>query len=146
MFSGNKKTEADNLMNTTIGEGIIFEGGVVKGTGGVRVDGEVNGLIDIQGNLTVGETGHIKGDIKAKEATVSGKVDGDINCSELLHLTETAIVNGNITVANLVVDEGSKFTGNCKTTSEETKPVQNLPQNTQKKNSGTSEGKPAVQL
>ena len=49
---------------TIISTGVVFEGRI-KSNGNVRIDGKVEGNIDAQGNVTVGEKGEINGEVKA---------------------------------------------------------------------------------
>ena len=53
----------------------------------------------------------IKGNLKfSGELTFEGKLDGEINSEGTLHLGDTAVVNGNITVGSVVVR--GKINGN----------------------------------
>lgn len=113
MFSSsNKKLDAATT-STVIGEGIKIEGGIVKGRGNIRIDGEIIALVEIDGSVIVGESGRITGDVKVEHALVAGKIDGNVTCSASLHLSPTSALNGNITVGSLIIDEGARFAGSC---------------------------------
>jgi len=114
MLKKKQNTNYDR-MNTLIGRDVVIEGGSLTSTETVRIDGTYIGQISCQGNLLIGETGLIKGDIIAQNILVNGKIEGNISASEEVHLATTCEVIGDISYANFIVDEGAKFTGNCKT-------------------------------
>ena len=99
------------VTNTVIGDGIKIEGTKITGSGTIRIDGCLIGELDIDGNLIIGETGHVQGDIKVNHVLIAGKMDGNSFCREGIHLASTAQLNGNIETTSLVIDDGAKFTG-----------------------------------
>ena len=106
------KSKSDNTVtNTIIGDGITVEGTKITGAGSIRIDGRFIGELEIDGNLVIGETGYVKGDIKINHMLIAGKMHGNACCREGIHLASTAELNGNIETSALVIDEGAKFTG-----------------------------------
>ncbi len=101
-----------NLANdvSILSDGVRLEGKFYS-NGNVRVDGKVIGDVTIDGNLTVGETAQIIGEVKAKNVTLSGKLDGIINCAEKLILESKAVLKGDLNAKVLVVQEGALFEG-----------------------------------
>ncbi len=96
-------------METIVGDGTELRGELsVKGT--LRVDGSVDGNIRAD-CVIVGESGRIKGNIKAREMTVAGKVEGNIEAGELVDLKPKAHVFGEIHAGKLAVSEGAVFDG-----------------------------------
>jgi cytoskeletal protein CcmA (bactofilin family) len=61
----------------------------------------------------MGESGKIVGNTIAKDAIIKGRILGDIIVKESLQLTDTAIIEGNITAKTMVVEEGAKYNGKC---------------------------------
>ena len=123
MLKSSKKTvnsPNSTLAETIIGKGTKISGGSMTGDFSVRIDGEFLGLIDIGGDLILGDGGRIEGDIKARSAMLAGYVrSGLVSCSDLLHIVSTGAVYGEIRVGSLVVDEDAVFIGNCKMHREE---------------------------
>ncbi len=78
------------------------------------IDGEIDGEINSDGNLVVGEAARIKGEIRTKSVTVMGKVDGNITVEDLCALKGTAIVTGDIIAQRLSLEEGAQFCGQSK--------------------------------
>jgi cytoskeletal protein CcmA (bactofilin family) len=113
MFGSGNKSISNEKMDTLIGKGTSFEG-TVNAEGTIRLDGKIHGGLNITGNLIVGEEGAVKGNIKAENAFIAGVVEGNVIATSQLHITHTAKLIGDITVKNVIIDEGAVFVGNCK--------------------------------
>ncbi|MDR3245737.1 MAG: polymer-forming cytoskeletal protein [Prevotellaceae bacterium] len=87
--------------------------GSVKSSTDYRIDGKVEGNIQCEGKIIIGDKGYIKGEIVSKNMEISGTVDGTISIESLLTLKSTAVVEGDITTNKLVIEVGAKFNGNC---------------------------------
>jgi cytoskeletal protein CcmA (bactofilin family) len=97
-------SKADS-MNSTIGEGSIFEGKFYI-SGSLRVDGKFEGEIKTDEELMVGETGKVKTNINAKSVVVAGTVIGNIKAEEEVRLMETGRVLGDIVTPTLTIQRG----------------------------------------
>ena len=75
----------------------------------VQVDGLINGNVSCA-RLTIGTDGAIRGDIKAKEVVVRGKVKGAIRATRVM-LMESADVAGDIYYDRMSMEEGARFVG-----------------------------------
>jgi cytoskeletal protein CcmA (bactofilin family) len=80
------------------------------------IDCELEGEISSQGNLTVGENAKLKGEIKASNIVVFGKIDGNIESKNRCELKESSVINGNVAASTLRVIEGSEFNGRANVT------------------------------
>src|SRR5581483_9740934 len=77
---GSMSTPASGLAN--IGKSVTIRGDI-SGSEDIYVDGHVEGSIQLNGNsLTIGPNGHIKANINARNVTVSGSVEGNIQVTE----------------------------------------------------------------
>jgi len=96
-------------LETVIGADSTITGElVIQGT--VRVDGSVEG--DIRADwVIVGETGRIRGNVQARMMVVGGRIDGNIDASEIVELKSKAQIFGEICTAKLTVSEGALFDG-----------------------------------
>lgn len=119
MFGSGKKSLNTERVDTLIGRGTNLEG-TINAEGTVRLDGKVHGGLNVAGNIIVGEEGAVKGNIKAENAFIAGVIEGNVIATSQLHLTHTARLVGDITVKNVIIDEGAVFIGNCKIISENT--------------------------
>ncbi len=80
----------------------------------LRINGNFDGNLDTKGNLTVGEHAVVSANIMGEYIVVAGKVKGKIVAREKLTLLPTAVVQGEIVPAKLVVGEGAVLEGVCK--------------------------------
>ncbi|MCH2224761.1 MAG: polymer-forming cytoskeletal protein [Crocinitomicaceae bacterium] len=97
---------------------IIVEGTKIMGdivaVSNVRIDGEIIGNISASAKVVIGQSGTVKGNLVCADADIEGKLDGEIKVEKLLSLRSTAVIQGEITTANIQVEEGAQFSGNCK--------------------------------
>lgn len=80
----------------------------------VQVNGILNGDMEVQESIVVGEAGHINGNMKAAFVLVAGHVEGNIVVEEQIHLTKSAKVRGDIQCRSMIVDEGAFIEGSFK--------------------------------
>lgn len=106
---------------TIISSGVIVEG-KLSSNGNVRIDGTVNGDINANGNLTIGNQGEVTGEVHAQVITVGGKISGTITAHDKIILESTSLLKGDIITKILVVEEGAVFEGKS-TMNNPSKPV-----------------------
>ena len=96
-------------LETVIGADSTITGELaIQGT--VRVDGSVEG--DIRADwVIVGETGRVRGNVQTRMMVVGGRIDGNIDASEIVELKDKAQIFGEICTAKLTVSEGALFDG-----------------------------------
>jgi len=84
--------------------------GDIQSDGGVRIDGIVEGTIDITGNLVVGEGAKVIAEIKANNISISGAIKGDI-AGNRVEILETGRMWGDLTINSLLHNEGAYLRG-----------------------------------
>jgi len=85
--------------------------GKFSSEGNVRIDGHIEGDVDVTGNLTLGESSMVKGNVSARNITVSGKVEGAVFATEKIILESHSHLLGDLTAKILVIQEGASFNG-----------------------------------
>ncbi|NJK79007.1 MAG: polymer-forming cytoskeletal protein [Chloroflexaceae bacterium] len=95
---------------TVVGANTRFVG-TLTSDGNMRIDGSVEGDIEVLGNLIIGETGRVIATVKAKNVHVSGAVKGEITATDKLEISPTGKVWGDIATAALQIDPGGLFRG-----------------------------------
>jgi cytoskeletal protein CcmA (bactofilin family) len=85
--------------------------GTVNFTTSFELHGTLLGEVVSKGAFTLGETGHVVGDIKTGNTVIHGKVEGTITVEDRCELKPTAEVIGNITAGTFVLEEGASFSG-----------------------------------
>ena len=112
----------DNIMDAKQGEGrietIIGKGTSIEGTvnieGATRIDGSVNGKLVSNDIITVGPTGIVKAEVRAKAIIVGGKVEGNLIASEKVELQSKSELIGDIASKSLLVEHGAIFHGSSR--------------------------------
>lgn len=117
MFGRRREEQQVMDIDSLIGENIKIIG-KIEGSGNLRIDGIVEGDIDYNGNLSIGETGKIKGNISCTDISLAGTVEGNIKSNAKLTILSTGRLIGDAEVVKLVVHEEGHFEGNCKMVSE----------------------------
>ena len=87
--------------------------GDISTQGNIRVEGKVDGSLISQNKIVIGDSAHVTGNIQGLEAEVSGHIDGEIRCKGTLYLKKTAYINGDISAAKLIIENGAVFNGKC---------------------------------
>ncbi|MCQ4925602.1 polymer-forming cytoskeletal protein [Tissierella carlieri] len=112
MFKKKEDVIVEDL-DSLIGENIKITG-KIEGKGNLRVDGFIEGDINYEGNIVVGETGKVYGNIKANDISLAGTIHGNVDSKTKLVILPTGTLIGDIQVSSFVVHENAKFDGNCK--------------------------------
>lgn len=101
---------ADNGEVTIVGAGARLEGNVVS-AGSLRIDGQVKGQINADGDVALSAQSQVEADIRAQNVSVAGRFKGNIIVKGKAHLERGGRVDGNITSKTLVIEEGGVFHG-----------------------------------
>ena len=78
-----------------------------------RIDGKFSGKVRSDGNLIVGEGGHVDGEVEVGQIFISGKVEGQIRAHRRVQIAMTGKVFGSLDTPALVVEDGALFEGRC---------------------------------
>lgn len=100
-------------LNSILGPGCKIKGNIeIKGT--LRIDGDFEGEVKCPETLIIGKTGVVKANISVKNAVIGGKLVGNIKATNKIELQTGSHVEGDISTARLVIDEGVFFEGACR--------------------------------
>ncbi|RIL12327.1 hypothetical protein DCC79_01790 [bacterium] len=114
LFGRDTNPEREALENV-VGASTTLKG-TLRSDGGIRIDGTFEGLIEVGGNVVIGESGRVIADINARNITVAGAVKGNVRGSGRLEILSTGQVLGDIAVAAVMIDEGGIFQGTSRMT------------------------------
>ena len=107
-------SSADLENSALAGKCILSSGVKIQGSIAFQkelvIDGTVQGKINSDGVLTIGENGDVRGEIKTKSVTVYGKVHGNIT-AERCELKSKCTLEGDLKAARLIIEEGATFIG-----------------------------------
>ena len=87
--------------------------GDVKVSGSLLIYGKVLGNIQSTGTVQTANGSVVNGNISARDASISGKVDGDLDIEKKATLGDTSHLSGNLKASILTIEEGAKFDGVC---------------------------------
>ncbi|HVN85349.1 MAG TPA: polymer-forming cytoskeletal protein [Candidatus Binatia bacterium] len=105
---------------TLLGKGSRVEGKLTF-EGSVQVDGTVDGEIQAQETVIIGESAVVSAQVVANTIIIKGKVSGDVTARKRVELRAPAKLLGNIVTPSLVIQEGVVFEGHCTMGGAETK-------------------------
>jgi len=106
----NGKNYVEQGVTTLIGRGTEFKG-TIDTQGSVRIEGLMEGQINAQGDIYVGEQSQVKADMIGKKIVVAGEVTGTIEAINGLEITSTGKVYGDVIGSQLVIAEGAIYKG-----------------------------------
>jgi len=136
MLFGKKKPETPfspsspaERVTTVLGPGINWKGDL-RGKGGVRIEGTLEGEIAVRGLVIIGETGRVTcKTFTADTVIVAGAVNGQI-LARKLEIRATGRVFGDVRVKSFSTEEGAFLRG--KVTMEEEVDLSDLPDSPEK--------------
>ncbi len=96
---------------TTIAPGSKVKGSIT-GNAPLRIEGELDGRVLLDGLVTVARGGLLKGEIQAETVQVSGKVVGNVTGRERVEVLAGGSLEGDVTSPRFVIIEGAFFKGN----------------------------------
>ncbi len=86
--------------------------GTVTGDEDLVVQGRVEGTIDLGDHqVTVGQSGRVTADIRAKVISIDGEVSGDLIGGEKVVISKSGRVRGNIVAPRMTLEDGALFKG-----------------------------------
>ena len=104
MADANRSNEAYLGPGTKINGKLFFDGPTT-------IEGDVEGEITGQANLTIGQQATVKGKITAASIVVQGKVMADVQAEKKLDIQPPGSVVGDVTTQSLVIGDGAVLEG-----------------------------------
>ena len=86
--------------------------GEISGNEDLLIDGSVEGLVQLdERKLTVGAAAKVTADIIAREVVVYGTVKGNLRAKDKIEIKKDGSVNGDLTTARIMIEDGAYFKG-----------------------------------
>lgn len=105
----------DSRGSASIGKSVTIKGQIISRED-LTIDGEVEGSIELQQNrLTIGSSGRLKADVKAREVVVLGSIQGNVEATEKIDIKKQASIIGDIKAARIVTEDGAYLKGSIET-------------------------------
>jgi cytoskeletal protein CcmA (bactofilin family) len=129
------RARGNNRAVSMLAEGCLFEGKLFL-QGESRVGGKVDGMLVSDGHLTIEESAVLKGEVSGVSIFLNGIVEGKIRASEILHISSTGRVRGELQAKRLIVDDGARVEGKMSSLEASPADTQQLNQNQKTKAAG----------
>lgn len=122
------KNDVENVkdIKAYLGEDTVFSG-TLSFNGVVRIDGKMDGEVNTDDTLIVGENGILEANINAGTVICRGKIKGTIQATKRIEIHNNSEVIGNISAPALLVENGAIFDGTCDMTGNEGKIIKLVP-------------------
>ena len=123
----------DNVMSTTTNtaKNILNPDVEIKGNlkfaGELTFDGKLDGEIQTDGVLNLGDSAVINGNINAQSVVVRGKINGNITAKEKVDIKAKTELFGDVRAAKLVIEEGVTFVGKTEVNPNKVSPTATVP-------------------
>src|SRR5262245_7895679 len=102
----NNPSSSKNVLNSD-----VEIKGNLKFSGELTFDGKLEGEINTDGVLILGDSAVVAGNVNAQNVIVRGKITGNISAKEKIEIKAKAELFGDIRAAKLAVEEGVTFVG-----------------------------------
>ena len=106
------KNRTEGKLDTVIGPETSVRGDF-RVTGSVRLDGQVEGRMDITETFVTGPRSLLKGEVHCRDAVIAGRIEGNVFAAGSVELQTGAQVFGDISSKGLVIQPDCVFQGNC---------------------------------
>jgi len=114
MFERKKSHPPQKRLDSLIGAGTTLQGDI-QFTGGLRIDGTVNGkvaTVDNQsGTLVISEQARVEGEVRVSHVVINGVVNGPVTANDYLELQAKARVKGDVSYRSLEMHVGAIVQG-----------------------------------
>ena len=95
---------------TTIATGTRIVGEITGATD-LAIEGRVEGVVNLEAEITVKPGGEAEGELRARAVHIGGKVQGNVQGSDLVELTASGSLEGDISAKRVIIAEGAYFKG-----------------------------------
>src|SRR5256884_48143 len=85
--------------------------GTLKFSGDLTFDGKIDGDINSEGTLHLGENAVLKGNINVNSVVMRGKINGNVIAKEKIDIKSKTELFGDIRAPKLAIEEGVTFVG-----------------------------------
>jgi len=110
----NKKNSPEEVIPRSIARlgPSLFLKGELSGEEDVVIEGQYKGRIDlVNHNILVGRGAKVKGDIRVKNITINGAVEGNIDASGKIFISKDGQMKGDLKAPKISIMEGARFKG-----------------------------------
>ena len=85
--------------------------GEVRCSGTIRIDGVVEGAVEAQDTIIIGQSAKVNASLHANQIIIGGEVHGDVTADDRLEIQSTGSLFGDLNAQRLSISEGVVFQG-----------------------------------
>ncbi len=93
-----------------IGAGLVVMGRL-RGEGDMRVEGVLEGEIDLDGDVSLGATSNVVAPVRGRSVEIEGELAGNVIAERELTVRAGGRVRGDVRAARLAIDDGALIDG-----------------------------------
>lgn len=108
--------------NTVVGESMVFKG-EISGDQDLILYGRVEGEIRLSKDLYIRPPSQTQANVKARNVTVSGRLQGNLDADQKVELSSEGKVIGDIRAPRIVIVDGAYFKGSIDMGDESNRPA-----------------------
>lgn len=100
-----------------LGRGVVIRGSI-RGEGSIEIDGRVEGVVDVDGDLTLTESARVRiddGELSGRRVSIRGAVAGNIRGTAAIVLEDGARVVGDLAAPSIGIRPGGLLRGHVAT-------------------------------
>src|SRR5271166_6171960 len=101
-------TGSRNVLNTD-----VEIKGNLKFSGELSFAGKLDGEIQSEGALHLGDEAVVRGNMQLHSVVLRGKISGNVSAKEKIEIKSKGELFGDIRASKLVIEEGATFVGKC---------------------------------
>lgn len=102
-----------DIKETIIAEGVKVRGNVTV-EANIWLDGVVDGSVHTKGEVSLGKSGKINGNVSGTIVLVGGAITGNVKASVKLIVLSSGKILGDVDTSGLAVEEGGTIIGNLR--------------------------------
>jgi len=106
------KFTKEQKTNSFLSASVELEGKLTV-KGGIRIDGTLNGFLESESTIFLGDTAVINAQIVTKSLVSSGKIKGSIAAEDTVNINYPGSVEGEIKTCNLSIEKDVFFNAKC---------------------------------
>jgi cytoskeletal protein CcmA (bactofilin family) len=100
-----------DVIENVIGRSCTIRGDL-SAEGAFRIDGTIDGSVESQASVIIGETGVVRGGVRGTDVVIAGTVQGDVSCTTgHLEILAKGRVEGDIEAKSMRIETGGVFCG-----------------------------------
>jgi len=103
-----RRAKGTNLKRMVIPDGVIIDGSFTSGSE-TEIEGRVDGDVTVEGNVSLGATALVSGNVRATNSVVQGLVEGKMECTGDLLLGESGRLNADSLAGQQMIVQGQIF-------------------------------------